>query len=263
MAITARCPGCGKTLSIDDQYAGMQLPCPSCKTPVVFGVPNVATAAAPPPMPTTPPPLVPPLPAAEPGFAATQPLPSGPSGLAALDPETLTYIGLGSATFFYVLLLVSPFLPWRALGGAHLSFGDINMNINLPVQNIKGTFFGDGRMLFCLTLAMLIIVAVNFLNRRYFPQAMVLGGAFATFVVLMMLAWVSSGQAGVIVGLIAALGAAGACIWTAVRQPFLLESPLIPGGQSFFRTYGGLLAAEAAALVLGVFYCLLRVIFGG
>jgi hypothetical protein len=65
----------------------------------------------------------------------------------------------------------------------------------------------------------------------------------------------------VILGLLAALGAAAACIWTAVRQPFLLDSPLIPGGQSFFRTYGALLAAEAVALILGVFYCLLAAIF--
>jgi hypothetical protein len=212
-------------------------------------------------MPSTAP--APPVVPTEPGFVAAQPLPSGPSGLAALDPETLTLIGLGIATFFYVVLLVSPFLAWRSLGGANLSYGDINMNINLPVHNVKGTVFGDGRMLFCLTLAMLVIVAVNFLNRRFLTQAMVLGGAFATFVILMMLAWVSSGQAGVILGLIAALGAAGGCIWTAVRQPFLMESPLLPGGLSFFRTYGALLAGEAAALVLGVLYCLLRVIFGG
>src|SRR5262249_6115974 len=147
-------------------------------------------------------------------------------------PETLTSIGLGIATFFYVLLLVSPFLAWASGGGAHFSYRNVIMDVNGPVHGIKGTFFGDGRMLFCLTLAMLVIVAVNFLNRRFMPQAMVLGGAFATFVVLMMLAWVSSGQPGVILGLIAALGAAGGCIWTAVRQPFHLESPLLPGGQS-------------------------------
>ena len=163
-------------------------------------------------------------------------------GLAAIDPAMLTYLGLGIATFFYFILLIAPFFGWHG---------------------VRGTAFGDGRMFFCLTLAVLVLVAVNFLNRRFLAQAMVLGGGFATFVVLMMMGWIGGGGAGVIIGLIAALGAAAGCIWTAVRQPFLVESPLIPGGQSFFRTYGALLAAEAAALVLGVFYCLLHLAYVG
>jgi hypothetical protein len=79
----------------------------------------------------------------------------------------------------------------------------------------------------------------------------------------MMLGRVGVGGAGVYIGMIGALGAASACIWTAVRHPLLLESPLILGGPSFFRTYGALLAAEAVAVVLGVLYWLLRAIFAG
>lgn len=271
MAITARCPGCGQTLSVDDQYAGMQGKCPTCNTIVNFpAAPNVAPAAAPPPMPSAAPAAPPSFPASEPFYAGAQaPLPSS-AGLAALDPLMLTYIGLGVATFFYVLLLISAFLPWRDVSSANITvsglsvFKEIIRQGQLEVYSgtRSGTAFGDVRMLFCLTLAMLILVAVNFLNRRFLPQTMVLSGAFATFVVLMMLAWIGGARAGVILGLIAALGAAAGCIWTAVRQPFLLESPLIPGGQSFFRTYGALLAAEAAALVIGVLYCLLRALFG-
>ena len=36
-----------------------------------------------------------------------------------------------------------------------------------------------------------------------------------------------------------------------------------PGGQSFFRTYGALLGAEALAFAFGVLYWLLRAIFRG
>jgi len=241
MAITAPCPGCGQILSVQDQYAGMQGKCPTCNTIVPFpAAPNVEAAKALPPMPpASPPTAVPPPPASESFFSAGP----APAGLASLDPLMLTNIGLGAATFFYLLLLISPFLNWGPSGFV-----------------IAGTNFSDGRMLFCLTLAMIAVVALNFLNRRFLPQAMVLAGAFATFVLLMMMGWIGAGGAGVILGLLTALGAAAACIWTAVREPFLLNSPLIPGGQSFFRTYGALLGAEAVALLLGVFYCLLRAI---
>jgi hypothetical protein len=77
----------------------------------------------------------------------------------------------------------------------------------------------------------------------------------------MMLGRVGAGGAGVYVGLVGALGAAAACIWMAVRQPFVLETRLISGGPSFFRTYGALLAAEAVAVVFGIFYWLLRALF--
>ncbi len=261
MAITTRCPGCGQTLSVDDQYGGMQGKCPTCNSLVTFpAAANVIPAAAPASMPS--PAAAPPMPASEPYFTgAPAPLP-GPAGLGGLDPLLVTYIGLGVATFFYVLLLIATFLPWRGVGGGNVSFGGMTLNVDVPLVVINGTAFGDVRMLFCLTLATLILIAVNFLSRRFLPQTMVLGGAFGTFVVLMMLAWIGGARAGVILGLIAALIATAACIWTAVRQPFLLESPQIPGGQSFFRAYGALLAAEAAALVLGVLYCLLRALFG-
>jgi phage FluMu protein Com len=260
MAITARCPGCGQTLSVDDQYAGMQAKCPTCNSLVTF--PAAASAvpvAAPQPLPATPPAVPPPsMPTTEPFYAGAQAPAAGPSGLASLDPAMLTYIGLGGATFFYVILLISAFLPWRGISSANVSVPGLTLNIDVPA--FGGTFFGDGRMLFCLTLAILIFVAVNFLNRRYLPQTMVLGGAFATFVVLMMLGWMGGARAGVILGLIAAVFAAASCIWTAVRQPFLLETSVIPGGPSFFRTYGALLIAEAAALILGFLYCILRAI---
>ena len=172
-----------------------------------------------------------------------------------LDPLVLTFIGLGAGTFFFLLVLISVFLNWRS--GVDLALvGSV-----IQVAGVPGIFFGDGRMLFCLTLVMFVGVALNFVDRRFLPQCMVVAGAFATFVVLMMLGRIGSGTAGVLLGFFGGLGAAAACIWTAVRQPFVLDTPLIKGGQSFFRTYGALMAGEAAAFSFGVLYWLLRAIF--
>src|SRR5260370_5862963 len=164
----------------------------------------------------------------------------------------LTYIGLGVATFCYLLMLISPLLGWGTVRVGVTLSPDLDP---LFERVISGTRFGDGRMLFCLSLLTTAVVALNFLDRRFLPQTMVLAGAFATFAFLMMLGRVGAGGAGVFLGLVGALGAAAASIWTAVRHPFLLETPLIPGGPSFFRTYGALLAAEAVAAGFGVFYC--------
>jgi hypothetical protein len=184
---------------------------------------------------------------------------AAPAGVG-VDPLTLTLIGLGAGTFFYLLLLISPLLGWGMAGGTVRVSG---LGVDFSVSNItvSGTHFGDGRMLFCVSLLLMAVVALNFLDRRFLPQAMVLAGAFATFAFLMMIGRTWSGGAGVYVGMVAALGAAAACIWTAVRQPFVLETTLIPGGPSFIRTYGALLAGEAVAVVFGVLYWLLRAIF--
>jgi hypothetical protein len=159
-------------------------------------------------------------------------------------------MGLGIATFFYLFLLTSPFLAW---GLRSDSEGGV----------APGTYFGDGRMLFCLALAMLVVVAPNFVDRRFLPQCMVLAGAFATFAFLMMLGRVGGGWSGIFIGLVGGLGAAASCIWMAVRQPFILETSLIPGGPSFFRTYGALLGAETIAFGFGVLYWLMRAIAAG
>jgi hypothetical protein len=258
MPITASCPGCGQTLAVQDQFAGMQGKCPSCNTVVTF--PSAGSAAvtpvpppvaSPPASPVAPPPAMP-----GPPVGAIP----GPPRLP-MDPMVLTLIGLGVGTFFFLLLLISLFLNWRVevitdLGSVILPRNGISFS-----DARTGISFGDGRTLFCLTLVMLVGVALNFVDRRFLPQCMVVAGAFATFVFLMMLGRIGSGTAGVLLGFFAALGAAAGCIWTAVRQPCVLDTPLIKGGQSFFRTYGALLAAEAVAFGFGVLYWLLRAIF--
>jgi hypothetical protein len=257
MAITAQCPGCGQTLSVQDQYAGMQGKCPTCGTVVSFPAAAPAPLAEPVHLPAGVTPSAS-APAADP-FACVPPAPSASWSLATMDPQLLTYLGLGIATFFYLWLLTSPFLNWGRRPG-DLSGSEIDM-LRSHLELKPGTRFGDGRMLFCLALAMLVVVALNFLDRRFLPQSMLLAGAFATFAFLMMLGRLGGGGAGIYIGLFGALGAAAACLWTAVRHPFVLATPHIQGGPSFFRTYGGLLGAEAAAFVFGVFYWLLRAIF--
>jgi phage FluMu protein Com len=117
MAITARCPGCGQTLSVEDQHAGMQGKCPTCNTIITFpATPNVEPAAVPPAIPLTSPAASVPLASpGEPYYGGGQPRLAGPGGLASLDPLTLTYLGLGIAIFCYLLLLISPLLSWVSI----------------------------------------------------------------------------------------------------------------------------------------------------
>jgi hypothetical protein len=257
MAITATCPGCGQTLSVDDQYTGMQGKCPTCNTVLTF---PSTPAAAPPPIPASAPAA--PAPASPAAYEPFGAAPSPPAPGLALDENALTLIGLGAAAFFYLLLLISPLLGWAA---THQGVTGSVLGVQVVFERVvsTGTRFGDGRLLFCLTLVILILIGLNFLNRSYLAPTMVLGGAFATFALLMMMGRVGAGGAGVWLGLVASVGAAAACLWLAVRQPFQLQSSLLARQPSFFRTYGALMGAEAVALVLGVFYCLLRALFAG
>src|SRR5262245_38102401 len=235
MPITAQCPGCNQTLSVNDEFAGMQGKCPTCGAMVTFPNPG-AQAAAPPPAP-----LPPQADFAQPPPAASSQPPAwdpGAAGYALPTPrdntELFTIIGISAATFFLLLLFISTFLRW--VRGVE-SF-----------PGLSGTFFGDGRLILLFSLLLTVGMGLNFLSRRFLPLIMVVAGAFATFVLVLMLAHIGSGAgAGVYVALIAALGIMGACIWTAVRLPLHLDVPGAATQPAFTRTYGALLGAETLA----------------
>ncbi|MCI0458764.1 MAG: hypothetical protein L0Z62_17535 [Gemmataceae bacterium] len=156
----------------------------------------------------------------------------------------LTIIGISAGTFFLVLLAISTFLRW--------------------VPGMSGTVFGDGRLILLLSLLLAGGVGLNFLKRTYLPLSMVLAGAFGTFTFLVMLSLLKNAREGVWVGLFAALGVAGVCVWTAVRFPLALELPGQQAGQpSFLTSYGALLGSQTLALMLGVIYWIAAAIAGG
>src|SRR5438105_1144534 len=118
MPITVRCPNpaCGQTLSVQDEYAGMQGKCPLCGTLVTFpaaapALPVIPIAPTPPsersPVMAGPPPLdgaPPPAPATAPG---PRNLPAFLSGF-----DQLALITLPTGLFFLFLLALSTVLPW-------------------------------------------------------------------------------------------------------------------------------------------------------
>ncbi len=235
MPITANCPGCNQLLSVGDEFAGAVGKCPTCGTAVTF-----AAAGTGPPLPA---------PAAAPPAAYppdTAPYTAAPPGPPRDNTELFTLIGIGAATFFLLLMLISTFLRWyRGVGEG---------------PGVSGTFFGDGRLVLLFCLLLLPAVAFNLLNRRFLSLGMVVAGAFGTFFFMVMLAHIGRMPgAGIWVGLIAAMGVMGACIWTAVRFPLQLEVPGAAPQPAFMRTYGALLGSQTAALVLGLIYLILIV----
>src|SRR5262249_47794177 len=132
MPILARCPNpaCGQTLSVPDQYAGQQGPCPRCGTSVLFAAPAAAAAAPPPPThagqpgpwrdspPPPPPPDAPSRAVAAGGVyppAAGMP-PPRPAGPPLSTQELVSLIALPAGLFFLFLLVLSSFLPWVGSG---------------------------------------------------------------------------------------------------------------------------------------------------
>jgi hypothetical protein len=151
-----------------------------------------------------------------------------------------TLIGIGTGAFFYLLLFISTFLRWLSGGEGSIGF--------------SGTYFGDGRLVLLFSLLLGAAVGLNFLTRKFLSLSMVVAGAFGTFTFMVMLAHLNkSPGAGIIVGLVAALGIMGACVWTAVRFPLQLDLPG-PTQPAFTRAYGALLGSQTVALVLGLIY---------
>jgi hypothetical protein len=259
MPITAQCPGCSQTLSVNDEFAGMQGKCPSCGTMVTFPAPGVQ-ATAPPPAPPPPqgdfhqPPAASyaPAPAWQPGAPGYAPPPPRD------NTELFTIIGLSAGAFFFLLLLISLFLRWVSLNKSIPS--EVRMQELIP-KGFSGTHFGDGRLILLFSLVLGAGVGLSFLMRKFLPVVMVAAGAFGTFTFLVMLAHFGktfvedySAGVGIWVGLFAALGIMGACIWTAMRFPLLLEMPGAATQPAFTRTYGALLGSQTLALVLGLVY---------
>lgn len=108
MPINVTCPNpaCGKPLSVQDQYAGMQGQCPYCKT--IFTFPNPA------PLPPVMQPVAPQSEAtvAQPPVPWDSPPPApGPRRLPGrLDLVSLILFGVG--LFFLLLFFISVLVPW-------------------------------------------------------------------------------------------------------------------------------------------------------
>jgi hypothetical protein len=256
MPITAQCPGCNQTLSVNDEFAGMQGKCPTCGTMVTFPNPGVQPAAPPPA------PLPPQADFQQPPPAAYSQPPAWEPGAPGYAPpvprdntELFTIIGISSGAFFFLLLLISTFLRWGYPVEIVAVF-NVDRQVDFPAAvRVSGTYFGDGRLVLLFSLLLGAAVGLNFLTRKFLSLTMIVAGAFGTFTFMVMLAHLGkSPGAGIFVGLAAALGIMGACIWTAVRFPLALEMPGAATQPAFTRAYGALLGSQTVALVLGLIY---------
>ena len=190
MPITARCTGCGQTLSVQDQYAGMQGKCPSCGTVITF------PAAAPPLFPAAAPPLFPTSPAAAPAASAPlvdQPppampgVPRTPFSLAGLDE--LASITVPAGLFCLFLEVIAAFLPWG------------------PISGIRG---GTSTLFLFLCLIVGAIVGSTFHFKNNLRLNAVIGAAFGMVALLVTFAEATHlGNWGPGLGLVASLGMLG------------------------------------------------------
>ncbi len=258
MPIRAQCPNpsCRQTLEVPDQYAGSQGKCPTCGTMVTFqaGSPGAPAPmpppAAPPPAGAYAPPSAPPPSDAPVGMYPPSAAPAGPP----MDPAKLVeMICPPAGLFFLALILLACFLPWAyTLDFFHLPLtGPVNMN---------GFSLREAGIFFVLCLIVTALSGLIYLYRQLLPLAAVVGAGFGSFAVLYFVAsmikvgnYYGGAKAGIIVGLIAAIGVAGALITLSLFRPY--EPPLTQSlGSPLMKRHGALFGAIAAGVALGFVY---------
>ena len=262
MPIVARCPNptCGQTLQVPDQYAGMQGKCPTCGTMVTFQ-PAPAAAAAPGPAgppaytpPAAPPPAYTPpagpdaYMAQAPGAAGTYPpppvvgqVPAPPAGPSMSPQELVQLICVPAGLFFLLLLLIACFLHWAG---------------------VSGMARGDTGIFLILTLMVGTVLGLTYLFKAWLPAIAASGAGFAAFAFFFMLGGIiryRGSGAGVWVGLVGALGLAGALITLAIFRP--VESPTLQSlNLPLMKPHGGLVVAVVVGVGLGFVYLILTAV---
>jgi hypothetical protein len=248
MPITATCPGCKQTLSVQDQYAGMQGKCPTCGTVLTFPVPPpsvfpMAPSAPPPPLPDFSP-----APSGGSAYAGGPPASRAPGttfSLAGLDQMASILLPVG--LFFLLLEALATFLPW----------------VSNPLRSYSGIALGAATLFLFLCLIVGGIVATTFFVKENLALSAVIGAAFGTFSLLCLLAEMSLASrqggtgAGLWIGFLSAIGVTAAFAALAVLQP--LEWPYLKtlNLPPIFQRYGALVASQAGAFALGFLFLLM------
>ncbi len=238
MPITTPCPGCKQTLSVPDQYAGMQGKCPNCGTMVVFaGAPAPTIPAA--PFNVQPPPTLPPA-EPPPAFPSTVPqTPATPFTLAGLDPIASIVVPVG--LFFLALIALGCLLPWHVFSGIGLA---------------------GGTLLFLECLLVGAFIGSTFYFKENLQRSAVVGAAFGTFAFLVLIGEISRASrqggtgAGLWLGLVSAIGVLAAFGALAVLRP--LDWPYMKtlNMPPVVQRYGALGASQVGAFLFGFLYLL-------
>jgi hypothetical protein len=238
MPITAPCPGCNQTLSVPDQYAGMQGKCPTCGATVIF--PGAAAPTVPAAPFTAQPPPTSPAESPPPFYATASQAPAAPFTLAGLDPTASIALPVG--LFFLALAALATFLPWHVY---------------------SGIAWANGTLLFLECLLVGAVAGSTFYFKENLGLNAVIGAAFGTFAFLVLIGEISRAAhaggsgAGLWIGLVAALGTLASFVVLAVLRP--LDWPYMKtlNMPPVFQRYGALGASQAGAFLFGFLYLLI------
>jgi hypothetical protein len=158
--------------------------------------------------------------------------------------ELVQLICVPAGLFFLFLLFIACFLPW---------FGH------------SGVGRGDTGIFLILTLMVGTVLGLTYLFRAWLPAIAAAGAGFAAFAFFFVLGGIiqyGGRGAGLWVGLVAALGVAGALITLAIFRP--VESPTLHSlNLPLMKPHGGLVVAVVVGVGLGFLYLILTAVSGG
>jgi hypothetical protein len=274
MPIAARCPNptCGQVLQVPDEYAGMQGKCPTCGAMVLFQ--QSATAVTPAPSQPAPAPAAPP-PYRPDGFAVAPPAaplagyeqaplpgqpPLAPAGPPMSREQLVQMICVPAGLFFLLLLVICAFLPWGPpkFARAFVRLAEVAGSREMPTYS--GIHLGDAGIVMVLCLLLLAAGGLTYLFKWLVPTLAAVAAGFGLFAIFFMLGAItdygSMARAGVWLGLVAAIGTAGAFVPLAIFRP--VESPTLHSlNFPLMKPHGGLVIAAVCGLGLGFLYMIL------
>ncbi|MCS7046244.1 MAG: hypothetical protein NZO58_07800 [Gemmataceae bacterium] len=216
MPITLTCPTCAKPCAVRDEYAGMQVRCPSCSAIINVPAPSIT------PLPAVPLPATPE--AARPteyqGTTAPPPPPSGPSFADKLL-KFLAAHGVNQTQFILLLVgigcmglfLIAVLLPW--------------FRLPIPAVSRLGIQTGIGLVEFLLVLGVLFLLTFVILLEwhKLFDYALWTASNLSMFIVLHLLALIGDGASvGLILALVAMSVAAGTLATVTFPRVFVADT---------------------------------------
>jgi hypothetical protein len=164
-----------------------------------------------------------------------------------MTPEQLVnMIALPAGLFCLFLMFLSVFLPWLSVG----------------LVSISGVHMHDAGIFLVLTLLVGAAGGLTYLLKDMLPQVAAGAAGFGAFGFFFMLGAVLSGRtgAGVWVGLLGAMGTAGAFITLSLYRPVAAPAVETLKLSPLMKRHGALFLALAIAGAAGIVYLLLAVL---
>ncbi|MCI0458763.1 MAG: hypothetical protein L0Z62_17530 [Gemmataceae bacterium] len=170
-------------------------------------------------------------------------------------PELVQLITVPAGLFFLLLLVIAAFLPW---------FGVSVPGVSGP--SFSGVGFREAGIFMVGCLLVGTAVGLTYLWKDLLPRVAVTAAGLGVFAFFFMLSAIlrygGAARAGVWVGFVASLFAAGAFVTLAVFRPLELAAPASQSLSPFLKRYGALLLAGGVGAGLGIIYLVVTAIAG-